>query len=101
MRTRRGREAMVGLLEEREREGLTMRALSERSGVPLSTLSCWASKLRRERVGRRSLVPVELVEDAGDGGVAIEVGAGVRVRVERDFDATHLLRVVEALGSRC
>ena len=101
MRERRGREAMVGLLDEREREGLTMRALSERSGVPLSTLSCWASKLRRERAERRSLVPVELVEDSSDGRVTIEVGAGVRVRVERDFDAAHLLRVVEILVSRC
>jgi len=101
MRKRRGREAMVGLLEEREREGLTMRALAERSGVPLSTLSRWASKLRRERAGPRSLVPVELVEDAADGRVTIEVGANVRVRVERDFDAAHLLRVVEVLGSRC
>ena len=52
MRKRRGGEAMMGLLEEREREGLTMRALSERSGVPVHTLSYWASKLRRE--GRRS-----------------------------------------------
>jgi len=46
-------------------------------------------------------VPVELVEDAGDGRVTIEVGTGLRVRVERDFDAAHLLRVVEVLGSRC
>ncbi len=91
----------MGLLEERERDGLTMRALSERSGVPLSTLNCWASKLRRERSGRRSLVPVELVEDVGDGRVTIEVGGGVRVCVERGFDASHLQRVVEALGSRC
>jgi len=51
MRKRRGREVMVGLLDEREREGLTMRALPERSGVPLQTLSYWASKLRRERAG--------------------------------------------------
>ena len=101
MRTRRGREVMVGLLEDREREGLTMRALSERSKVPVQTLSYWASKLRRERAGRRSLVPVELVEDAGEGRVTIEVGAGLHVRVERDFDAAHLLRVVEVLGSRC
>lgn len=48
-----------------------------------------------------ALVPVELVEDAGDGRVTIEVGAGLHVRVERDFDAAHLLRVVEVLGSRC
>ena len=41
----------MGLLAEREREGLTMRALSERSGVPVQTLSYWASKLRRERSG--------------------------------------------------
>lgn len=101
MRKRRGREVMVGLLDEREREGLTMRALPERSGVPLQTLSYWASKLRRERAGGPSLVPVELVEDAGDGRVTIEVGTGLRVRVERDFDAAHLLRVVEVLGSRC
>ncbi|MCP4037006.1 MAG: helix-turn-helix transcriptional regulator [bacterium] len=101
MRKRRGREAMVGLLEERKREGLTMRSLAERSGVPVQTLSYWAGKLRREGTGRGSLVPVELVEDAGDGRVAIEVGGNVRVRVERGFDAAHLLRVVEVLGSRC
>ena len=91
----------MGLLEEREREGLTMRALSERSSVPVQTLSYWASKLRRERAGLRSLVPVDLVEDAGEGHLTIEVGVSLRIRVESGFDAAHLLRVVEVLGSRC
>ena len=77
MRKRRGREAMVGLLEEREREGLTMRSLAERSGVPVQTLSYWASKLRRERADRRSLVPVEILEDAGDGRVTVEFSVTV------------------------
>ncbi len=54
MKKRRRREDMVRLLEQRAEEKLSLRELSERSGVPIPTLGYWASKLRREREERES-----------------------------------------------
>lgn len=42
------RREIARLLYEREREGLTLRELSERSGIAVGTLSWWAWKLRHE-----------------------------------------------------
>jgi len=95
---------MVRLLRQRAEEKLSLRELSERSGVPIPTLGYWASKLRREREERESvpsLVAVELTEDCARGSITVELGAGMRIHVEPDFDAAHLSRVVDVLASRC
>ena len=90
---------MERLLERRAREGLTFRELSEESGIPIPTLSYWASKLRREGAEVEArLVEVELVDDAAP--IVTESRAGLRVTVERGFDAEHLARVLGALA-RC
>ena len=47
-KVRRSREVYEHLLAERDREGLTWVALSERSGVPISTLQEWARRFRSE-----------------------------------------------------
>ena len=62
-KVRRGREVYERLLAERDREGLTWVALSERSGVPISTLQEWARRLRAE--SRPAFVEVGSVEFAG------------------------------------
>ena len=40
---------MERLLSERDSKGLSLRALSDRSGIPVGTLSWWSHKLRDER----------------------------------------------------
>ena len=47
------REQMRKWLDRRERLGLTLRELSEETGVPVETLGHWAWKLRQEDVGSR------------------------------------------------
>ena len=65
MKRRHVRAEMEGLLERRVRERLTYRELSEESGIPIPTLSYWASKLRREGAEVEArLVEVELVDEA-------------------------------------
>ena len=59
---RRGREFFERLLEQRDREGLTFPVLSERSGVPISTLQRWGRKLAAE--GRAAAPFVEVVSAA-------------------------------------
>lgn len=104
MKRRHRREDLVRLLEQRAEEKLTFRELSDRSGIPVPTLCYWASKLRRERVEgdpTPCLVPVDLVDGSAQGPITVEVGGGVRLHIDRDFDAAHLSRVLDVLAARC
>jgi len=50
------RREMERLLDLREREGRTLRELSERTGIPAGTLGWWSQRLRREsRAGCREI----------------------------------------------
>lgn len=101
MSQRHPRPDILRLLERRARHGLTFRELSEESGIPIPTLSYWASKLRREGVDFETrLVEVEIVEDADASSITIESPSGLRVTVEPGFDSEHLSRVLAALA-RC
>ena len=91
------------LLERRARHGLTFREISEESGVPIPTLSYWASKKRRDEDPDEPPAQFVSVEvEGGDeaGAIAIELGPPVRVTVERGFDEEHLSRVLSVLA-RC
>lgn len=46
------RKEMAALLARRERDGLSLRALSEETGVPFGTLSWWSWRLRQDPVHR-------------------------------------------------
>jgi transcriptional regulator with XRE-family HTH domain len=71
------------LLARRARQGLTFRELSEQSGIPIPTLSYWASKLRNEGVDFEArLVEVEILDDADPAPITIETQEGLRVTVE-------------------
>lgn len=101
------REQMRRWLSRRERQGLTFRALSLETGVPVGTLACWAWKLRNERrsapAKRRRQPPfVELVAEGerGDGRIEVVLRGERRVIVDADVDAAALARVVAAL-ERC
>lgn len=101
------REQMRRWLEQRERERLTFRQLSERTGVPLGTLACWAWKLRREGAPRPSRRPgdarfVELVAAPVEsaGRVEIVLRGERRLIVDASIDEPSLVRIVSALD-RC
>lgn len=103
MNQRHPRPDILRLLERRARHGLTYRELSEESGIPIPTLAYWAAKQRREERSSHppaSFSPVEVVDDDNSGAIVIELGPSVRVTVERDFDDTHLARVLSVLA-RC
>lgn len=89
------------LLERRARHGLTYREISEESGIPIPTLSYWASRQRRDEDEDESLpkfVPLEIESEDQAGTIAIELGPSVRVTVERGFDEEHLTRVLSVLA---
>lgn len=103
MNQRHPRPDIQRLLKRRARHGLTFREISEESGIPIPTLSYWASKQRRdEDSGEPSarFVSVELDGDDQAGAIAIELGSAVRVTVERGFDEEHLTRVLSVIA-RC
>ncbi len=91
---------MERLLAQRDDEGLTFRELSALSGIPVPTLSSWAIRLRREENGP-ALVPVDVVDHPGRASVEIEVCAGLRITIERGYDADILTRVLSSLLNGC
>ena len=76
-KTRRARAVYERLLAQREREGLTFPELSERSGVPLSTLQEWARRLREAPSPSRAFV--ELTPTSPGAPVEIVLRSGRRV----------------------
>lgn len=100
------RAEIRGWLALRDREGLTYRELSRRSGVPVNTLAHWAWKLRREKgraTSERGFVEVVPREDGivGRGArIEIELLCGRRLAVDAGIDPSRLARVVAAL-ERC
>ncbi len=89
------------LLERRARHSLTFRELSEESGIPIPTLSYWASKGRRgevSNVASAEFARVEVLDGESRGAISIEVGPSVRVMVESGFDKAHLARVLSVLA---
>ena len=91
------------LLNRRARQGLTYREISEESGIPIPTLSYWASKQRRDasfQDPETRFVPVEVEADDPLGAIAIELGLGGLVMVERGFDDEPPARVL-SVPARC
>ena len=81
----RRREEMAALFAQREEQGLSLRSLSRRSGIPLGTLSWWNWRLRQE--AEPSAAPstnfVELVPPAVEVAmdVVFVVIEGIEIRV--------------------
>lgn len=90
---------MRGLLERREREGLTYRELAEISGESANTLAGWAWRLRRE-VGFVELVSDEGPEVAESKHLEVVLANEVRVMVPEGFDDHELERVLR-VAARC
>jgi hypothetical protein len=96
----RRREEMAALLARRERDGLSLRQLSEESGIPFGTLSWWSWRLRQDD-GQRDSGFVEVVA-AGpgvDAAVVVRLSNGVAIEVQSGTDARWLCEIVTALRS--
>ncbi|HEX6812794.1 MAG TPA: hypothetical protein VF384_14305 [Planctomycetota bacterium] len=99
----RRREQMAALLARREVEGLSLRALSEESGIPFGTLSWWSWRLRQESERTRStatpFLEVVSTDRQSDGEVVVRLGNGLEVNVQAGTDARWLRDLVAALRS--
>ena len=97
MKQHHDRARIEVLLSERAEEGLTFRELSERSGVPVPTLSYYAGKLGMRKQRRQAeLVQVELADDLQDQPIRIDLGEGLELLAQPGFDP---VRLAQALSS--
>ncbi len=95
---------MVALLARREREGLSLRQLSEDSGIALGTVAWWSWRLRQHApVGRRSrkggFVQVVAADACVDAEIAVRLDNGLVIEVRPGTDARWLREIVNALQS--
>ena len=92
---------MAALLARRESDGLSLRALSEESGIPFGTLSWWSWRLRQLTAQDESGGFVEVVTSAArsEGEVVVRLGNDVAVEVTVGTDVTWLRELVAALRS--
>ena len=97
--TKRTRAEWTKLVEESQASELTQKAFAERRGLSPTTLSWWASRLRREAREETALVAVDVVEDAPAcaSEFRVELAGGRTVLVPAAFDAAALRRLVTAL----
>jgi len=106
-RAKRGREEVEKWCALREREGLSLRALSERSGIPAGTLGWWNHELKKRPKPRRPrrrrgfvelLLDKNAIERGGMGqGFRVVLRSGHVVEVPQDFDPGSLTRLAEVL----
>ena len=118
-RRRWGYEDKVRIVEETMEPGAIVCNVARRHGVSQSLVFAWRRQAREGRLGGADaapvLLPVEIVSAAASppatepqssrparrgkaGVIEIELGAGRRVRVDRDVDAEALGRVLDVLS---
>jgi hypothetical protein len=90
-------------LERRHREGLSWRGLAELSGIPIWRLTYAERKLR---AADSRFVEVAVRDHATSSSsrpapFEVVLESGVRVRVDAEFDAAALRRLLAALSSSC
>ena len=91
---------MAALFARRERDGLSLRELSEATGIPLGTVSWWSWRLRQGSVPRPATEQfVELeVAPAVVGDVVVRF-ADVEIAAASGTDTVWLANLVKALRS--
>jgi hypothetical protein len=94
---------MAALLARRERDGLSLRALSEETGIPFGTLSWWSWRLRQ---GTDARTPAEggFVEVVAAGrsvreAVVVRVGSDVEIEVPPGTEVTWVRDLAAAMRS--
>ena len=103
---KRTRAEWTKLVEEAQAGDLTQKAFAQQRGLSPTTLSWWASRLRREAREQTALVVVDIVEDpradapTGTVDFRVELAGGRTVCVPSAFDAAALRRLVAALERR-
>lgn len=94
------REEAERLVGEFEQSGMARKAFCIERGVAVHTLDYYRQRLRVKAAATiPQLVPVELVEADNVSSLRVELANGLRIVVERGFDAGLLRRVVQALES--
>ena len=118
-RRRWSEEAKARLVEETLASGAVVSEVARRHGVSQSLLFAWRRQARAEAPNEgvgSFLLPVEIEPSAAasdthsravgnrrrqpSGTIEIELGSGKRVRVDNEFDADALRRVLSVLGER-
>lgn len=93
------RNEMAALLARRERDGLSLRALSEETGIPFGTLSWWSWRLRQEPVQRSRAEQFVELEVAPVVHLEVVVRVGdVEIATSAGTDINWLRDLVRALG---
>lgn len=94
---------MAALLARRETDGLSLRALSEESGIPFGTLSWWNWRLRQGSDARQpaegGFVEVVATGRSARETVVVRVGSDVEIEVPLGTDVTWLRDLAVALRS--
>jgi len=98
-RQRHDRSRMEALLARRERRGLTYAELSASSGVPVTTLSWWASRRRRERAAGSGFVELAPAAEAHAAEARLEIAlrSGRQLVVREAIAPATLAALVAAL----
>jgi hypothetical protein len=98
-RERRGESAGRALVAAWEASGLPQAVFARQRGVAAQRLSYWRLRLARggAAASARGFVEIPSAVSSKTGAVVVEVGSGIRVQVERGFDAELLGAVVAAL----
>lgn len=98
------RAEILELFAQRDRERLTWKQLSERSGIPVGTLTSWQQALRKEarkKAGFVELAPKKAASQPGHPALTLETAAGLRIHLPPGFDADTLRQVLSTLGVPC
>jgi hypothetical protein len=92
---------MAALLARRERDGLSLRELSEATGIPFGTLSWWSWRLRHsdDRGSERGFVEVVAAAHSVREAVVVHIGNDVEIEVPLGTDVTWLGNLAAALRS--
>ena len=91
------------MVEESLQPGAVVKAVADRHDVHPNLLHHWRRQVRQVAGGKVSFLPVSVSAEkkpsaVSVGAIEIELGNGVRVRVDGGVDEAALGRVLRALG---
>lgn len=91
------------IVEESLRPGAAVKSVADRHDVHPNLLHHWRRQVRQAAGRKVSFLPVSVSTEkrpsvSGVGAIEIELGNGVRVRVDGGVDEAALGRVLRALG---